>query len=129
MDYLGRVGCVFGFIMVLDVCWIGFNRTWRMGIYNENHATLSMAATHQVVIASLACWLQTALFLCYEEYDTQGMAFGKGAWIGSLVYGVFNLTSFSLFEGWRKSWRTSLGDTVWGTFLFGMAALVAQSLL
>jgi len=128
MDYPSRVGCVFGFVLFLDICWIGCNRFFR-GIYHENFASLSIAQNPLVLVgACLGCWLQTALFLCYEQHETPGMAFGRGAWTGSLVYGVFNLTTYSLFDGWRKSWQTGVGDTLWGTFLFGLAALVSHGL-
>jgi len=53
-------------------------------------------------------------------------AAGRGAALGALVYGVYDLTNHATLS--RYPLEFALRDWVWGTFLFAAAAAAATSI-
>ena len=49
--------------------------------------------------------------------------FAIGAFLGILVYGLYNFTNLSLLKDW--DWSIALVDTLWGGVIFGTATLVS----
>ncbi len=47
-------------------------------------------------------------------------ALGLGALLGLVAYGAYDLTNQATLRGW--SWRVTLADLCWGTFVTGVAA-------
>lgn len=54
----------------------------------------------------------------------QEEALGKGLVFGGVMYGMYSCTLFAVLDEWNAS--VAVGDTLWGAFLFGMAALVGN---
>ena len=52
-------------------------------------------------------------------------AAGRGALLGLIAYGVYDMTNLATLNGW--SWRLSLVDMAWGTFVTCLAAVAAWS--
>lgn len=48
----------------------------------------------------------------------------RGALLGLLVYGTYDLTNMAVLRGW--SWRISAADVAWGVFLTACASLAAH---
>ena len=46
--------------------------------------------------------------------------------IGGIIYGVFNLTNYSIFCEWTM--RTVIQDTLWGMLLFGSSSEIIKNI-
>ena len=122
---------VFGMIAVSDCIWLSCNSYFANGIYysiKENFLSKTVSGFPISVLYALACWIISALYVTGHSYDNLGDAFLEGAWVGSLVYGVFNFTSLVVAPYWGEFKIRPIVDTLWGTILFGCAACVAHSL-
>jgi len=51
-----------------------------------------------------------------------GDAFLRGAILGLLAYGTYDLTNLATLKGW--AWQVSVIDMIWGTLLTGTVAAV-----
>lgn len=56
------------------------------------------------------------------EKDLLSVAVIRGAVLGLLAYGTYDLTNLSTLKGW--AWQVSAIDMVWGTVLTGTVAAV-----
>lgn len=56
------------------------------------------------------------------EKDALSVAVVRGAVLGLLAYGTYDLTNLSTLKGW--AWQVSAIDMVWGTVLTGTVAAV-----
>jgi uncharacterized membrane protein len=52
-------------------------------------------------------------------------AAGRGALLGLVVYGVYDMTNLATLKGW--SWKLSLLDMAWGTLVTCLGAVAAWS--
>ena len=133
MSFGERFGVALGVIGVCDFIWILVNVKWNRGIYFEVKNTFEIKNTSEVTYMSkkigllffnaIICWVTSALYIAGHTYDDVGTAFGEGAWLGSLVYAVFNLTTSVVAPNWREhGFLLPIVDTMWGTILFGSAS-------
>jgi uncharacterized membrane protein len=133
MSFGERFGVAIGFIVVCDLIWISVNVKKNWGIYFEVKNTFEIKNTSEVTYTSkkigllffnaIICWVASALYIAGHTYDDVGTAFGEGAWLGSLVYAVFNLTTSVVAPNWRAhGFFLPIVDTMWGTILFGSAS-------
>jgi uncharacterized membrane protein len=53
-------------------------------------------------------------------------AFKKGALIGFLMYGTFDLTNKAVFSDYK--WEYAIKDTLWGSFAMGLSSYFYYSL-
>jgi hypothetical protein len=53
-------------------------------------------------------------------------AFKKGALLGLLMYGTFDITNKTIFKDY--TWEYAIKDTLWGTFAMGLTSYIAYSL-
>ena len=120
MSFRDRFGVAIGFIFVCDLIWIYVNVKW--GIYLEVEKTFG-DLKRRLIWNAIICWFASALYIAGHPYDNVGTAFGEGAWLGSLVYAVFNLTTSVVAPNWRENgFLLPIVDTMWGTILFGSAS-------
>ena len=120
MSFRDRFGVAIGFIFVCDLIWIYVNVKW--GIYLEVEKTFG-DLKRRLIWNAIICWFASALYIAGHTYDNVGTAFGEGAWLGSLVYAVFNLTTSVVAPNWRENgFLLPIVDTMWGTILFGSAS-------
>ena len=122
MSFGERLGVAIGFIVVCDLIWISVNVKWNRGIYFEVEKTFGYL-NPLLFFNAIICWVASALYIAGHPYDDVGTAFGEGAWLGSLVYAVFNLTTSVVAPNWREhGFLLPIVDTMWGTILFGSAS-------
>lgn len=122
MSFGERFGVAFGVIAVCDFIWIFANVKWNRGIYFKVKDTFGDLNT-LLYLNAIICWFASALYIAGHIYDDVGTAFGEGAWLGSLVYAVFNLTTSVVAPNWREhGFLLPIVDTMWGTILFGSAS-------
>jgi uncharacterized membrane protein len=120
MRFGDRLGVAFGVITLCDLIWISANVKW--GIYSKVQKTFG-DLNSLLYFNAITCWVASALYIAGHPYDDVGTAFGEGAWLGSLVYAVFNLTTTVVAPNWRAhGFFLPIVDTMWGTILFGSAS-------
>ena len=133
MNFGERFGVALGVIIFCDFIWISVNVIKNWGIYFKVKDTFEIKNTSEVtymskkivllISSSIICWVASALYIAGHPYDDVGTAFGEGAWLGSLVYAVFNLTTLVVAPNWRAhGFLLPIVDTMWGTILFGSAS-------
>ena len=133
MNFGERFGVALGVIIFCDFIWISVNVIKNWGIYFKVKDTFEIKNTSEVIYmskkiwllisSSIICWVASALYIAGHPYDDVGTAFGEGAWLGSLVYAVFNLTTLVVAPNWRAhGFLLPIVDTMWGTILFGSAS-------
>ncbi len=98
----------------LDAVWLGgiaknFYRQEIGPLLNEVPRVLPAAAFYLLYPLGL-------VYLVLTPFpDSLGEAAMRAAVIGLLAYGAYDLTNLSTLRGW--SWRLSLLDWAWGTFV------------
>jgi len=126
MSFGDRLGVAFGFIFVCDLIWIYVNV--KLGIYFEVKKTFGYL-NPWLFLNAIICWFASALYIAGHTYNDVGTAFGEGAWLGSLVYAVFNLTTSVVAPNWRAhGFLLPIVDTMWGTILFGSASAFVSAM-
>lgn len=128
MCFWERFGYAFLFFLCCDGVWIGTN-VYR-GIYAPIVDTFGDKQWWWYMNA-FGCWIASALYIAGHVYDNAATAFLEGAWLGSLVYLVFNLTTVIVAPTWRAPGKYPFTlpvlDTLWGTVLFGSASAVVSA--
>lgn len=98
---------------VLDGLWLGviamdWYRSAFADLLREPFITwpwLVFYAGYSMVVVSLA--------ICPSRQDSVLAALGRGAMLGAAAYGAYNLTGYSIINGWPLSMMWV--DWVWGT--------------
>lgn len=78
-----------------------------------------------VAAAFYLLYVVGVLFLAtLPGYDNASIsdAFVRGAVLGLLAYGTYDLTNLATLKGW--AWQVSVIDMVWGTLLTGTVAAI-----
>lgn len=84
-------------------------------IYALNVAKIQRVALKINIYSAIICYLLIAY--CYQYFILQKNAtIWDSLFLGLFVYGVYNLTSISLFKKYDK-WIVIM-DTIWGMILF-----------
>jgi len=114
---------------VLDGAWISFalNKIYKPGIGH-------LMADKMVPAAALAFYLLYAAGVTYVvtlpalAAGSLGTAITRGAVLGLIAYGTYDLTSLAILQGWPV--YVTVADMIWGTILTGItcgaAFLVTQ---
>jgi len=111
---------VTGFLVftVFDLLWIG---VVAAPVYREELGSLlvlgeKMSVTR--ILAALITWLLITLSLVYFAAPnmSQGVAvaLARGALMGFVIYGVYDLTNLAVLQGWTL--KLTILDVLWGTF-------------
>ena len=120
------------FIALFDGLWLFINTTFEWGLYYalfSQEKDKSCSKSLWKTGLCLLCWSISALYIVGHSYSSDANAFLEGMWLGSLVYGVFNLTTVAVTPSWSSSFYRPYVDTLWGTLLFGCAAVFSYGVL
>lgn len=108
------------FLTCFDTCWLMLNfKVLRAGLIYPDTQKRTLSTT---IVCCFLCWITSALYLAGHQQDTLGKSAIEGAWVGSLVYAVFNFTTFIVQANWPIL-PTAMIDTLWGTILFAVSSL------
>jgi len=115
----------FAFILlVIDMVWIrGFTSFHKTQLEKVQKSPLQIdmkAGTLFYVLAAIA-YFQIIKKMSINKED----AFKKGALLGLLMYGTFDITNKTIFKDY--TWDYAIKDTLWGTFAMGIASYIAYS--
>jgi len=114
------------FIVCFDTCWLTLNFKCLSDdfIYPKQTSKRSLPVT---ILFCFMCWIVSALYLAGHLHDTELDTVFESAWTGSLVYSVFNFTTYAMNSDWRI-WPTAIVDTFWGTCLFTVTAVIVHKI-
>ncbi len=115
----------FAFILfAIDMIWLkGFSSLHKDQIQRIQRYPLKLdmkAGTLFYVLAAIA-YFKVIKKMSINKED----AFKKGALLGLLMYGTFDVTNKTIFKDY--TWDYAIKDTLWGTFAMGLASYVAYS--
>jgi uncharacterized membrane protein len=113
--------------LVLDLIWIRLNATaYNKLVQNVQKDALQtsysrMAAAYLFVVFSMITILVPNVIRDSYNMHPIANAIRNGAVLGCSIYGIYNFTNYAIF----KNYDINIGimDTVWGTFLYFIAAL------
>ncbi len=110
---------------VLDGAWLSFatSKIYRPGIGH-------LMAAKPVIWAAVAFYLLYAAGVAYLivlPAAGAGSALLRGAVLGLIAYGTYDLTSLAILQGWPV--YVTAADMVWGAILTGAAASAATWLV
>ena len=111
-------------LLVIDMIWIrGFTSIHKEQLEKVQKSPLQIdmkAGTLFYVLAAIA-YFEVIKKLAINKED----AFKKGALLGLLMYGTFDITNKTIFKDY--TWDYAIKDTLWGTFAMGAASYIAYS--
>ena len=104
----------------LDFLWLG---VVAKGFYQAEIGPLMLPRPNLVAAAVLYALLAGGLlWFAVLPAGSLPRAALSGAFLGLVVYGVYDLTNLAILAGWTL--RVALADIVWGTVASGAAASV-----
>lgn len=106
---------------ILDACWLGFatSRLYRPGIGH-------LMTDKPVIPAAILFYLFYAAGLAYLvtlpalAAGGLGAAVTRGAVLGLIAYGTYDLTSLAIMQGWPLN--VTIADMIWGAVVTGVTA-------
>ena len=105
---------------VLDFAWLGFV---AKSFYQSEVGSLMLPKPNLVAAAILYVLLAAGLVVfAVLPAESLGRAAMAGAFLGLVVYGVYDLTNLAVLSGWTL--RLALVDMAWGTVASAAAASV-----
>lgn len=107
----------------LDAVWLSFaaNRLYRPHIGELMLPTFNMAPA----VGFYLVYIAGILFFAVQPALESGRwttALLRGAALGFLAYGTYDLTNQATLRGWSST--VTVADLIWGTFVTGVAAAV-----
>jgi uncharacterized membrane protein len=115
------------FFFLIDMTWLGFV---AKNIYAENIGLLLRKSGETLApnwYAAICVYILFAIgILVFVLPNASGnylKALMYGAIFGLVIYGIYDLTNYSLLANWPL--RITLIDMVWGTFLCALVSLFA----
>lgn len=114
------------FIACFDTCWLTLNFKCYPGKIYPSAAT-SKRSFFVTMVFCILCWIVSALHLAGHQHDSVIAAALESAWTGSLVYAVYNFTTYITTDEWRL-FPVAFVDTLWGACLFASAAAITATL-
>ncbi len=109
---------------ILDGIWLGFatSKLYKPGIGHlmADKPNLTAAVLFYLLYAAGITYLVTLPALASHQL---GSAVTRGAVLGFIAYGTYDLTSLAILRGWPVN--VTVADMIWGAVLTGAAAGVA----
>ncbi len=106
---------------VLDGAWLGFatSKLYKPGIgpLMADKPVISAAVLFYLIYAAGVAYLITLPGLAAGSL---GSVFTRGAVLGFIAYGTYDLTSLAILRGWPVN--VTIIDMVWGAILTGASA-------
>ena len=115
-------------MLALDAAWLWANLGRYQALVRGVQFGRSMVASRAAAAVAYALMVIGVAFIVVPGALASTLpmlqaAAKHGALFGLVVYGIFNATCAAMFSGYDV--RTAVIDTVWGTTLFFVVALVA----
>lgn len=111
-------------VAVLDGVWLG----WLARDFYKQEMGALMTESVRIAPAAAFYLLYPAglVFLVGGAHpDSWGEALLRGAVVGLMAYGAYDMTNLATLKGW--SLKLSLVDVAWGTFVSAAAAAAMQA--
>lgn len=106
---------------ILDACWLGFatSRLYRPGIGHlmTDKPIIPAAVLFYLIYAAGVAYLVTLPALTAGGL---GAAVTRGAVLGLIAYGTYDLTSLAIMKGWPLN--LTVVDMIWGAVITGVTA-------
>lgn len=115
------------FFLLLDALWLSVTAGMYKRVIGEHLAQpfpIGPAALFYVLYVCGIAGFSVLPALSNGDWVT---ALWKGAFLGLVAYGTYDLTNLATLEFW--SWRLALIDMAWGTVLTGTTAALAVKVL
>lgn len=108
-----------GIIIPIDATYLTLNRNFYTPIIDPNEKInwIYAITTWLLIIISIQL-----LVLSQSNVDSS-KAFVNGIFLGLAMYGVYNLTSASIYPS-KWSNQIIIGDTIWGMTITGVVSLI-----
>lgn len=108
-----------GIIIPIDASYLTLNRNFYTPIIDPNEKInwIYAITTWLLIIISIQ------LLVLSHPDNNSSKVFINGVFLGLAMYGVYNLTSASLYPS-KWSNLIILGDTIWGMSLTGIVSLI-----
>jgi len=123
IKYVELYGLTAIVLFAFDFIWLS---TATSRVYKPYVGDLLLAKPNMAVAAAFyLLYVVGVLFLAsLPGYDkgSIGDAFLRGAILGLLAYGTYDLTNLATLKGW--AWQVSVIDMIWGTVLTGTVAAI-----
>ncbi|OYV24583.1 MAG: hypothetical protein B7W99_01560 [Rhodospirillales bacterium 20-58-10] len=109
---------------IMDGCWLGFatSRLYRPGIGHlmTDKPVVGAAVLFYLLYAAGVTYLITLPALAGGSF---GSAVTRGAVLGLIAYGTYDLTSLAILQGWPVN--VTVLDMIWGAIITSVTAGVA----
>lgn len=117
----------FQLFIFFDGLWLFYNTKFSDGLYFFLVPKFDTSRRNSL-ICSISCWLIGAIYINGHIGRNQDLpiAFAEGAWLGSLIYGIYNFTTSVVAPYWSEKLWVPIIDTMWGSVLFGTVNVVAE---
>lgn len=108
-----------GIIIPIDASYLYMNKNFYKNIIDPNEKINWTYA----ILTWILIVISIQLIVLSQNNSTQTQVFVSGALLGLAMYGVYNLTSASLYPSkWTN--QIILGDTLWGMFIVGTMSTI-----
>jgi uncharacterized membrane protein len=97
-------------LMLLDYIWLKFMNMYDMKITKINY------------LAAIISWLLVSFAITIHSPLTLKDSAIYGAYIGFIIYGVYNSTNYAIMDGWPI--KIALLDTMWGVTVCSIVSVV-----
>ncbi len=116
-------------LLVIDLCWITMQQPMYAALVRSVQGRqMSVHIASALISYAFAVLGFVGLVAPNVHANTSATrALAQGALAGFVIYGVFNATNAAIFDNYNV--KTAVFDTLWGTFLFGISALLFSNLL
>jgi uncharacterized membrane protein len=118
-------------LLVLDFIWISINsKTYEKMVFSVQNSKLRFNYVGAIIAYSAMVIGFVFIVMPMAKQDVANTnvvkALKYGAVFGFVTYTIFNATNYAIFVDYSP--YTSVLDTLWGTFVYFMATLVALAL-
>lgn len=126
MRYVWLYGLTAAAFFALDFAWLTFatQRIYQPFIGGLLRDTPNLPVAAAFYLLYVVGVLMLASLPGYEK-GSLTVALVRGALLGLLAYGTYDLTNLATLKGW--AWQISAIDMVWGTVLTGTVAAVGYA--
>jgi uncharacterized membrane protein len=108
-----------GIIIPIDASYLYMNQNFYKNIIDPNEKINWTYA----ILTWILIVISIQLIVLSQNNSTQTHVFVSGALLGLAMYGVYNLTSASLYPSkWTN--QIIIGDTLWGMFIVGTMSTI-----
>lgn len=118
-----KLAVIIGYMLLADGLWIKL----LMGPWYQDHLGSLLQMSEGVrLYTSLVLVYGLMLLGLFGFVLVPGIDLLRAVGFGVILYGVFALTNFVIFDNWPIN--LVLADTLWGGFLYGSTMLLARQI-